>query len=89
MKNKIKAPIFLAAKTELFYGKMQLLPGEKITKIFFSGKIKNFNFKNPMQRKDEEKRKYPNRKYFFAKKNYKNITSFIQSSHVGQIVPGN
>jgi len=33
--KKIKAPIFLAAKTELFYGKMQLLPGEKITKKFF------------------------------------------------------
>ena len=35
MKKKSKAPIFLAAKTELFYGKMQLLPGEKITKNFF------------------------------------------------------
>jgi len=75
MKKKIKAPIFLAAKTELFYGKMQLLPGEKITKIFF-WKIKNFNFKNPMQRKDEEKRKYPNRKIFFREEELQKYNVF-------------
>jgi len=34
MKNKIKSTYFSSRKTELFYGKMQLLPGEKITKKF-------------------------------------------------------
>ena len=56
MKKKIKAPIFLAAKTELFYGKMQLLPGEKITKKFFSGKsrisILKIQCKEKMKKKE-------------------------------------
>jgi hypothetical protein len=42
--KKIKAPIFLAAKTELFYGKMQLLPGEKITKKNFFLENQEFQF---------------------------------------------
>jgi len=56
MKKKLKAPIFLAAKTELFYGKMQLLPGEKITKNFFLEKsrisILKIQCKEKMKKKE-------------------------------------
>jgi len=41
MKKSSKAPIFLAAKQSYFTEKMQLLPGEKKTKLFF---LKNQEF---------------------------------------------